>query len=297
MDHEANLTINPKRWIGKESIGDLTYDPELGNFKFSPNENLIPIRKYPLSSEDSKEGAITIWEHPQKTGDGTIPWGVYIAGIDPYSDDGSETTSLGSIIIMNRLTNRIVAEYTGKPSSISTFSENCRRLLIYYNATALYEANKKGIFNHFEKNNSLYLLADTPYYLRDKGLVSYRSVGNDTKGLKVQTREVILHGINLYKEWLTQEAQESKEDMKLLNLHSIKSHPILLESIYWNADDHFQKKANFDRMSAMIQLFILKESMAVMHIDAEEERHERGEKLHRFFKRQELFKQNILKNN
>lgn len=294
IDHESNLTINSKKWVGKETIGELLYDTEKGDYKFEPDDSLIPITKYPLSSSDDSEGAIVIWEHPQRKVDNSIPWGIYIAGIDPYSDDGSQTTSLGSIIIMNRLTNRIVAEYTGKPQSINTFFENCRKLLIYYNAQGLYEANKKGIFSHFEKNNSLHLLANTPKYLKDKGLVHYRTVGNDTKGLKVQSREIILHGINLFKEWLTQPAQTENDEISLMNLHTIKSHPILQEAIYWNADDHFSKRRNYDRMSAIIQLFILKESMATMHMESTDQEEKPEEVLHNFFKKQDLFKQNIL---
>lgn len=291
-DHEVNLRINPKRWVGPEHIGDLSYSADKGKYEFKPDPFAIPITKYPLQSDDPKEGAIVIWEHPQATASGDIPYGVYIAGIDPYSDDGSETSSLGSIWIMNRLTNRFVAEYTGKPKSITTFYEKSRKLLLYYNAIALYEANKKGIFSHFEKKNCLYLLAETPRYLRDKGLIGYRSVGNDSKGLKIQNREVIIHGITLFKEWLEQEIEN--EEMKLWNLHTIKSHPLLQEAILWNPDDHFKKRRNYDRMAVMVQLFILKEALAAMHIEPEEEEAAPGDYLHHFFKNQPLFKQNIL---
>jgi hypothetical protein len=292
IDHEANLRINPKKWKGPETVGQLIWDTEKEKLKFEPDNETIPIRNYPLTKEDNKEGAIVIWDHPQKDANDEIPYGVYIAGIDPYSDDSSQTSSLGSIIVMNRLTERIVAEYTGKPNSINSFFENCRRLLLYYNATALYESNKKGLLGHFERHHSTHLLAETPNYLREKGMINYKSVGNDTKGLKIQSREVIRHGISLYKEWLNEQI-ELDDETKILRLHTIKSHPILHESIYWNEEDHFNKTRNYDRISAIIQLFIYKNNLAVMHMNPDVEQSEsKGENLHQFFKKQPLFKNN-----
>jgi hypothetical protein len=37
---------------------------------------------------------------------------LFLAGTDPYDDDESGTPSMGSTILMNSLTKRIVAEYT-----------------------------------------------------------------------------------------------------------------------------------------------------------------------------------------
>lgn len=291
-EHEANLRINPKKWKGPEHIGYITFNAEKQIYEFKPDLQLSPVNNWPIKSDDNKEGAIVIWEHPQRKQDGTIPYGMYVAGIDPYSDDGSETSSLGCIILKNRFTGRIVAEYTGKPYSIKTFYENCRKLLHYYEGTALYESNKKGIVSYFEKYNDTHLLADTPPYLRDKGYIKYNSIGNDTKGVKIQTRELILHGIGLYKDWLNNPAVMQEESTeRYLNLHTIKSHPILHESIYWNADDHFGKKKNYDRISAFIVLHIYEESLLAMHISDTEQEQETDD-MPEFFKKQALFRQN-----
>ena len=55
------------------------------------------------------------------------------------------------------------------------FYENCRRLLLMYNAECNYENNKKGLFTYFDKHNCLYLLSDTLDFLKDKDMakVSY----------------------------------------------------------------------------------------------------------------------------
>lgn len=44
----------------------------------------------------------------------------YILGADPYDDDESNTMSLGSIFVLDLWTDRIVAEYTGRPSLLMT---------------------------------------------------------------------------------------------------------------------------------------------------------------------------------
>jgi hypothetical protein len=87
---------------------------------------------------------------------------------DPYDNDESTTTSLGSTLILDLWTDRIVAEYTGRPPKASDYFEITRRMCLFYNARLNYENNKKGLFSHFAKMNSTYLLADTLEILVDK---------------------------------------------------------------------------------------------------------------------------------
>jgi hypothetical protein len=109
------------------------------------------IVKYPLDKDDDPTGSIVIWEHPNKE---ASP-GLYIAGIDSYDYDQSGTNSLGSCFIYKRIqnleeySNIIVAEYTGRPATAEMFYENVRKLLLYYNARAMYENQNKGIFVYF----------------------------------------------------------------------------------------------------------------------------------------------------
>lgn len=287
-DHEANLRANPKRWLGREGEkrGELIYDPTKEGYKFEIDWELAPIREYPLKSTSSRMGALTIWEMPPDN----TPNNLFISAADPYDDDVSGTESLGSIFIMNRLTDRIVAEYTGRPRSAKEFYEVCRRLLLFYNATCLYESNKKGIFSYFEYHNCLHLLADTPKYLQDKSLVNYRVTGNDSKGVKMNNQNLIMHAASLYKQYLLEEAYQNDEnDTKLLNLHTIKSVPLVQESIYWNYDEHKNGKRNFDRISAMFCLMIYRESLNSLHVEIEEEQ---KQELPSFFKNHPLFRDN-----
>lgn len=61
-------------------------------------KNKNDIKEFPLPKTADPTGAVVIWEHPVKD----APFGLYIAGIDPYDQDQSGTNSLGSCIIYKR---------------------------------------------------------------------------------------------------------------------------------------------------------------------------------------------------
>ena len=240
----SEIVGNPKI-IDAEYVGELVYVDDKVTFKV--NSEKIPIRNFPTGT-DKPEGAVVIWEMPVANSEGEIPYGVYIAGTDPYDDDESGTDSLGSTFVMNVLTNRIVAEYTGRPATAKEYYENVLRLLKFYNATCNYEQNKKGMFGHFEQKNSLYYLADTPKILRDMDIVKTQGGGNRSKGTTA-TEQVNKYGRELIKAWLLENAYGEDK----ANLYTIKSIPLLKELIYWNKDQ------NFDRVSCLGMLLIYRE--------------------------------------
>jgi hypothetical protein len=232
--------------------------------EFQVDFDAEPILQYPVSSDISKlDGAVQIYEPPYQD---SPSYGIYIAGIDPYDDDQADSsTSLGSIQILNTLTNRIVAEYTGRPQTAKEFYEVCRRMLIHYNAMALYENNKKGLFTYFEQKNSTYLLCDTPKILKDMQItkISY-DAGNNAKGVNA-TKEVNKYARECIKTWMLDAAFSSTEEDYITNTHTIMSIPLLKEIIYWNMD------GNFDRVSSLGMLLILKEDRYKYLNDSTEE--------------------------
>jgi hypothetical protein len=139
-DRLAEISVNVIKFTSSHYVGRLAVTQD-GSVKFVISEEQHPIRDYPLKDNLNKHGAIEIYEHPKPLADGFIPKFRYIAGIDSYDDDHSTTNSLGSIFILDRYTDRIVAEYTGRPSTATEFYEICLRLLKYYNALANYEAH------------------------------------------------------------------------------------------------------------------------------------------------------------
>src|SRR5690606_9951467 len=125
-----------------------------------------------------------------------------------------------SILIMDTFTDRIVAEYTGRPRLASDAYETSLRLLKLYNAEANYESNLKGLFSYFSNKNCLYLLADTPQILKDMEMIKATNLyGNRSKGTVANAR-INNWGRELGAEWMLSPAYGHEEEGKL-NLHTI----------------------------------------------------------------------------
>ena len=238
-----------------------------------------PVRKFPLTDNKNKHGCLEIFEKPIARADGTIPRGRYIAGCDPYDDDESTTNSLGSLFVFDVITDRIVAEYTGRPNTANEYYENVRRLLLYYNARCNYENNWKGLFTYLNNRHFSYILCDTPKIVHDK--IFDKSLLNRGKGTPA-TEPIKKWGRELLLIWLTTPVAPGSE---ILNLHKIRSIPLLQELIYWHKD------GNFDRVDALVMLMILKED--VMNIIPEGETPQAT--YSPFFSRMEMFKEKMKK--
>ena len=241
----ARIRTN-KQLQNHKQIGDLVQTPD-GNISWVIKKT-GDITHYPLNKDDDPTGSIVIWEHPMKD----APFGLYIAGIDPYDHDQSGTNSLGSCIIYKRVQNIesysdiIVAEYTGRPQSADDFYENVRKLLIYYNARAMYENQNKGLFVYFANKHCDYLLADQPDIIND-------IVGNSKvqrkKGCHMN-KSIKAWGEGLIKDWLNDINADGKK-----NLYNILSEPLLEELIAYN------DIINTDRVMALMQVMIYREQL------------------------------------
>lgn len=255
-DIQATLAMveSDQKLRDAEYIGDLLINTD-GIVEWKNNPKNRPIYDFPLKAGAHLPGCPILYEQPILNEDGTIPWGRYIAGIDPYDHDTSNTDSLGSCIVLDKLTNRIVAEYTGRPETSREYYEDVRRLLIYYNAIALYENEKKGIFDYFESQGSLYLLAEQPKLIRD---VVQNSTVQRGYGIHM-TEEIKRYGEGLVNTWL-----RSTNNGELRNVHKIRCIPLLKELSLYNND------GNFDRVMALICCMYLKEEMRKIEVKQEE---------------------------
>jgi len=229
--------------------GNLIFDEE-GKIDFLTVQDARPIRDFPLGKNDRKEGAVEIWVKPQKDpSSGIVPFNLHIAGMDVVDKAKSTTDSLPSIFVMNRMTRQIVAEYTGRTEDPKDFYETCRRLLLYYNATGMYEQNLPGMFTYFEQHKCLHLLAETPYQLRNAD--TFRMGTNTSKGINASNK-VNQTARQFIKSWLLEKVSDRTED-RLLN--RIYSSALLRELISWNPS------GNFDRVSALGMLLWHDETM------------------------------------
>lgn len=242
-------------------VGDLVFGKD-GQVEYKPT-SAQPIRDFP--HKDNKiEGAIEIFQMPEIDKNTNKPYNDrYILGADPYDDDESNTMSLGSIFVLDLWTDRIVAEYTGRPSFADDYYEICRKLCLFYNGRLNYEYNKKGLFSHFSTRNSLYLLTDVLDFLKEKQMMK-DGIGNKSKGTNASP------AINAYarsrlRSWLLSPVPviqtidgESKEVM-VPRLFTVRNRALLKELINYNPE------GNFDRISAMGMLMLLREDKMIKY--------------------------------
>lgn len=244
-----------------------------------------PIREFPIRPEHSKEGCVVIYEHPIDN----PPYGLYIAGIDPYDQDqASNSPSIGSCFIYKRFSGlketndrgeavvdskdsvlasrQIVAEYSGRPNMADTFYENCRLLLLYYNARALVENENTRIITYFYNKRCDYLLADTPK--RIMNILGGEPVKGRTKGLHADpTGKYAAYGINLLKDYVNEELFKEFNDKGELvrtvqGATRLKCPALIKEMLAYDPED---AKGNYDRIVAMYFTLLYEEEM---HVDA-----------------------------
>lgn len=256
----GQLDANPTEY-DDVYVGDLVFSKD-GQVKYKPT-SAMPIRDFP--HKDNKiEGAIEIYQMPEIDKNTGKPYNDrYILGADPYDDDESNTMSLGSIFVLDLWTDRIVAEYTGRPSFADDYYEICRKLCLFYNGRLNYEYNKKGLFSHFSTRNSLYLLTDVLDFLKEKQMMK-DGYGNKSKGTNASP------AINAYarsrlRSWLLapvpimQTIDGEEKEVKVPRLFTVRNRALLKELINYNSE------GNFDRISAMGMLMLLREDRMIRY--------------------------------
>lgn len=246
---ETNETLLESSWKVEFVID------EGGNIDYKLSDKHL-IRDFPVRTGLNLDAAIEVYEWPKRDKDGKIPYGRYIAAIDPVDDDGNTdiTMSLQSMFILDTWTDRIVLEYTGRPMLAEDFYEQTRRALIYYNAIINYENQKKGFFAHLKNRNSIYLLAPTPAILKDKQLIKkINLVGNTAYGTATNLN-INEWADTLIVSWLLTKVQHNNNETTVLQ--TIKSVGLLKELSMYDGE------LNCDRVSALRMLMVLREEMA-----------------------------------
>lgn len=268
----GQLDSNPTEY-NDVYVGDLVFGKD-GQVEYKPT-SAQPIRDFP--HKDNKiEGAIEIYQLPEIDRNTGKPYNDrYILGADPYDDDESNTMSLGSIFVLDLWTDRIVAEYTGRPPFADDYYEICRKLCLFYNGRLNYEYNKKGLFSHFSTRNSLYLLTDVLDFLKEKQMMK-DGYGNKSKGTNASP------AINAYarsrlRSWLLapvpimQTIDGEEKEVMVPRLFTVRNRALLKELINYNFE------GNFDRISAMGMLMLLREDRMIRYQgDVSKEKQERA---------------------
>lgn len=237
-------------WTGVLSL-------DKGKISYRPDLEKKPIRDFP-HKDNKLEGCIEIHAMPETDSSGEVIRGRYIAGIDPYDDDVSDTLSLGSIFVLDLFTDQIVCEYTGRPYLADDFYEICRKILLFYDAECNYENNKKGLYKYFSQYNCLYLLSETLDFLKEREGNLRQNYGNKSRGTN-SSAPVKAYGRKCIRNWMLkpivtiteQDGVEIKHTQ--MNLELLKSRALIKELTLWNQD------GNYDRHDALAMLMLLRE--------------------------------------
>jgi hypothetical protein len=128
----------------------------------------------------------------------------------------------------------------------------------------MYENNKKNTFAYFSKMNCLYLLADTPEYLKQRQLIKNVSYGNTAKGITASV-PIKNYGFTLIRDWLLKpvttivEEGGEKKEINVSNLYFLRNKALIKELILFNPD------INVDRIRALGMLMLYREEKIIMY--------------------------------
>lgn len=249
---EAEIVSKPHQYKEADFIGRYELDKDTQLYKFVYDSSVTPIYSLNLKDNKNLHGAIVIYSHPYKIGTTTkvAQENRYVAGIDSYDFDESSTTSLGSCFIGDLFTRRIVAEYTGRPKTADEFYENCRRLLLDYNAKANIENANKGIFDYLDDKNCGYLIMDEPRIVKET-LEDSTIRANSSRRKRGTTPSMKINQFarGLLAKWCM-ESTKNPDKPEEIQLHRFRCLPAIKEMTVWNID------GNYDRVSALEMLML-----------------------------------------
>lgn len=230
-----------------------------GKVEFRATDD-TPIRKWPV--DNTEQGALEIYRMPPS---GNIPIHRFIIGHDPVDNDQAESSSLSSTFVFDLFTDEIVAEYTGRRPFAEDNYEMVRLLAVFYNATVMYESNRKGLFSYFAKCRATWMLADCPEYLRDRQLVKYSMFGSAQKGISVNA-PLISYSNDLIRDWLNKtypvEVKDEKGEIHIQQvpqLYKLRNRALMQELISYSPE------VNVDRIRALSQVMLYREQFIILY--------------------------------
>jgi hypothetical protein len=211
----------------------------------------LPITNFPLKNTDMKDAPVVIYEFPIEA----PPYGLYVAGIDPYRQGKSAySSSLGSVYIYKRMhsiagekyQDMFVASYCARPDKKETWEEQARMLIKYYNARALCENDEISFIDYMISKGDAHYLERQPDWLKE--IVPNTTVRRDY-GIHRSSEKIrdFLHGaLKKY----TEEVMHVEKDDEGNVISETKGmskifDPVLLEEMI-----QYNEEGNFDRIIA-----------------------------------------------
>ena len=210
-----------------------------------------PITNFPLKNSDLKDAPVVIYEFPIEN----PPYGLYVAGVDPYRQGKSEySSSLGSVYIYKRMheitgekyQDMFVASYCARPDKKETWEEQARYLIKYFNARTLVENDEISFIEYMKSKGDAHYLERQPQWLMEvvPNTTVRREYGIHRSSEKIRN---YLHSClkNYMEEVIYTEKDEEGNVTKELQGVGKIFDPVLLEEII-----QYNDSGNFDRIIA-----------------------------------------------
>lgn len=230
-------------------------DGKVNYRNLSPEElnTKLPILDWKPKIKDIS-GVVMMVEEPNT--DAEV--GTYKGGYDPYREDQTLTSpSIGSTYIhkasnsFSYMGDIIVAWYNGRPESTDEYHKTQCMLLELYNCSMMHENAVIGVRNWYRRNKKLTYLSKQPDEVI-KLIVSNSKVAR-SYGIHM-TRDIKIAGLNYIKKWLEKVVDYRDDGTEILNLNRIFDIALLEELIKYNFQKDITKKANYDRIMALMMV-------------------------------------------
>jgi hypothetical protein len=211
----------------------------------------LPITNFPLKNSDAKDAPIVIYEFPVNN----PPYGLYVAGVDPYRQGQSAySSSLGAVYVYKRMhditgekyQDMFVASYVARPDKKEKWEEQARLLIKYYNARTLCENDDISFIEYMKAKGDAHYLEKQPQWLME--VVPNTTVKREY-GIHRSSQKIIDYLHNCLKKYLEDVIHAEKDEhgnlIKEVTGVSKIIDPVLLEEII-----QYNDQGNFDRLVA-----------------------------------------------
>jgi hypothetical protein len=210
-----------------------------------------PISNFPLKNSDNKDAPVIIYEFPVDT----PPYGLYVAGVDPYRQGQSAySSSLGAVYVYKRMhditgekyQDMFVASYVARPDKKETWEEQARLLIKYYNARTLCENDDISFIEYMKAKGDAHYLEKQPQWLME--IVPNTTVKREY-GIHRSSQKIIDYLHICLKKYLEGTIYEEKDKdgniiREVTGVSKIFD-PVLLEEVI-----QYNDQGNFDRIIA-----------------------------------------------
>jgi len=210
-----------------------------------------PISNFPLKNSDLKDAPVVIYEFPVEN----PPYGLYVAGVDPYRQGKSEySSSLGAVYIYKRMheltgekyQDMFVASYCARPDKKEVWEEQARLLIKYFNARTLCENDDISFIEYMKSKGDAHYLEKQPGWLLEvvPNTTVKREYGVHRSSDKI--RDYLHNCLKKYlEEVVYKETNEDGDTIRELTGVTKIFDPVLLEEII-----QYNDVSNFDRIIA-----------------------------------------------